>query len=166
LRNDKKREEQFNFVKKVVALMLLGLWFGFFAYLLIDSTRERLRGVPPLYFLLEPLIVSSPLILFVLIQLRDRNTRQIIYRTVSFSAGTILGFLYTYRWWYGLFHIPQHPWGRAEHLSGAIYSLILVLGLIAFVVGLIAFVSSLFQARAPSSLNTNIKQDEVNIYVT
>ena len=39
-----KREEQFNFVKKVVALMLLGLWFGFFAYLLIDSTRERLWG--------------------------------------------------------------------------------------------------------------------------
>jgi len=36
------------------------------------------------------------------------------------------------------------------------------LGLIAFVVGLIAFVSSLFQARAPSSLNTNIKQDEAN----
>jgi len=142
-----KREEQFNFVKKVVALMLLGLWFGFFAYLLIDSTRERLWGVSPLIFLLEPLIVSSPLILFVLIQLRDRNTRRIIYRTVSFSAGTILGFLYTYRWWYGMFHIPRTG-GRVEHLSGLIYSLILVLGLIAFVVGLIAFVSSLFQERA------------------
>jgi len=137
-------------MKKIVALMLifiLGLWFGFFAYLLIDSTRERLWGVPPLIFLLEPLIVSSPLILFVLIQLRDRNTRLIIYRTVFFSAGTILGFLYTYRWWYGMFRIPLTG-GRVEHFSGAIYSLILVLGLIAFVVGLIAFVSSLVQARA------------------
>lgn len=104
-----KREEQFNFAKKVVALILifmLGLWFGFFVYPLINSTGHRLWGVPPLIFSWEPLILSSPLILFVLIQLRDRNTKQVIHRTLSFSAGTILGFSYTYGWWHSYLHHP------------------------------------------------------------